>query len=275
MDFTTAGNTMPPTKKGLTFSTEKKQSGAMVLLYAVGGFGKTTFAAYAPNAVMIYADLEDGIETLVNQGSVPNLPRASCSNWDELMTTLDALYMDGCEYDYLVLDSLGRFEHMLFERVCLKEYGGDWGDSGFNGFGGRGKRGALGEWTNLMTKLQRIRAKGTNIIMLSHAKIQEFKNPRAESFGQYGPNLFKENYDVTYGVVDTVLFGNFDIDVKKDAKGKLIGDGGRKRMLYCEPEAAFSAKNRYGMKNSALPEDPKKMFPFIWGKIQKQEAPNG
>src|SRR5260370_30131879 len=59
-----------------------------IIINGVEGWGKTTLAAYAPDTAIIMAPNENGYETLLSAGLVPNIVRTSVNSWKELLDVL-------------------------------------------------------------------------------------------------------------------------------------------------------------------------------------------
>jgi len=122
------------------------------------------------------------------------------------------------------------------------------------------------EWPAVLSALERTKKR---IVLLSHSKIQNFKNPMGEDFQRYSCDLENTVYDETARWADAVLFGNYLTLVKKDGQ-KAKGIGGTERRLYTERRDSYNAKNRYGM-----PEEidfsevkPEEMYNAIFSYIE-------
>jgi len=92
---------------------------------------------------------------------------------------------------------------------------GERGEKGFGCFQ-RGFEAALPFWREMLNKIDRLRTeRGMRFIGLAHANIGNFKNPEAEDFGRYVPNLDKRTWAATSQWADAVLFSNYHITAAK------------------------------------------------------------
>jgi hypothetical protein len=239
-----------------------------IVLNAVEGFGKTSTAAHAPNPAILMARGESGYLTLLGAKRVPPHPAIMLDSWDETLAMVDSLDEDPQGRQTVVLDALGGFERLCHEKVCKRDFGGDWGEKGFMSFH-KGYHQSVGEWLKLIAKLDRLRERhGIAIIFLSHSLVKSFKNPMGEDFDRYIADCHEKTWGVTHKWADAVLFGNFATVVEKK-DGKTKGIGGTERRLYSERRDAFDAKNRYGMKPAmVLPDSPLGAWTAIWDEIK-------
>jgi hypothetical protein len=243
-----------------------------IVLNAVEGWGKTTFAAHAPKPAMLMSRGETGYETLLsaNVCSVPSVDAARINSWAELLDTLSAIANNpASEYETIVLDALSGYERLCHEHVCARDFGGDWGEKGFGAFQ-KGYDLATNDWDRLLQRLDEINAKGVAILILAHSKIQNFKNPIGPDFDRYVIDAHHKTWGVTHKWADAVLFGRFrtvlDKVDNKGVKGK--GIGGTDRILHCQQSDAWVAKNRYGMPiDIDIPDNPTETYSHIMSYI--------
>ena len=118
-----------------------------------------------------------------------------------------------------MLDALGSFERLCQEHVCARDFGGDWGERGFASYQ-KGYDLAVNDWLQLLHRLDRLHRQGVVILILSHCKINTFKNPLGVDFDRYVSDCHHKTWGVTIRWSDAVLFGNFltIIDDEKRAK---------------------------------------------------------
>lgn len=224
----------------------KTTRGLAVVINAVEGWGKTTLAGNAPDSIIIMAPRETGYQTLFNRGLVPAIPAAAVQTWEQLLATVDNVPPDA---RYLSLDAMGGFERLCHQFVCDRDYKGVWGAKGFDSYK-EGYDVSVGEWLTLLSKLELLQDRGTNIIILSHAKVAPFQNPVGADFSRYVADVHAKTWGVTHKWADAVLFGTFFSVVETRAgkeaevlkKGK--GVGGTSRVLYTQRRDAWDAKNR-------------------------------
>lgn len=221
-----------------------------IVLTAIQGWGKTTMAANSPQPLILMAQGETGYETLLAHNLVPEVPRARVASWPQLLSTLDILIaLKDFPYKTIVFDALGGFERLCHQEVCERDLDGDWGEKGFTGFQ-RGYKMASNDWIQFLQRLDTLRdTHSPDILILSHCKVETFKNPLGTDYDRYISNVNKVTWDLTNEWVDVVLFCNFysvvDARGKRPTKGK--GIGGKTRVIYTEHRDAYDAKNRHNL----------------------------
>ena len=215
---------------------------------------------------MLLARGESGYETLVSSGRAPLHDWATLNTWDELTGLLDGIASGEKVYDVLGIDALAGAERLLHEHVCQKEFRGEWGEKGFMSFH-KGYEMALVPLNTLLAQLDRIRARGTHVVLLSHCKIRTFKNPDGEDFDRWVSDAHEKTFNMVHRWSDAVLFGTFRAIVdetggKRSGKKKGIGQGDR--VLYTVHTDSRDAKNRFGMPPELdIPNDPMQIWPTI------------
>lgn len=263
------GSVAAPTTKAVAPTLGRLTGTALpprIVLNGVEGFGKTTFAAHAPAPAILMARGETGYKTLLDAGRAPDVDATTIQDWDGLLALLDSLAAgESIPYQTLALDAGGGFERLMHERVCARDFGGDWGERGFASFQ-KGYDLAVTDWLGMLQRLDKIHARGVCIVILSHCKVRGFKNPMGSDYERYASDLHEKTWAATHKWADAVLFGTFltivdKVNAKSD-KGK--GIGGAIRMVYTERRDAYDAKNRYGMPPEIeLPADPAAMWSTI------------
>ena len=235
-----------------------------LVLYAVPGWGKTSTAAYATNPAILMAEKEQGYLTLLGAGRVPDVPRATVSGWRELMCQIEEVAeADDPPCNILALDVLGAFESYCHEYVCRSKFNGDW--SKFIAYRKGYREAANTAWDELFSALDRVKANGVHVLMLSHHKVQKTRDPMTEEYAVSAPKVEKESADRVVEWADAVLFGTYSINTE-DGKA----EGGSQRLLYCKNHAAHVAKNRFGMPEMIrVPEDPSQNWQVIRDAIKE------
>lgn len=267
------GNTTSPSadvgKIPVLEKIEPKFLPPRIILNAVEAFGKTSCGAYAPSPAILMAKGETGYETLLGAGSVPSVPTVRLETWEQTLALVSNLAKNSSSYKTLVLDAMSGFERMCHEYVCQTQFKGDWGDKGFMGYH-KGYDLSIGEWIKLLGYLDAIHDQGICILMTSHCRIKNFKNPLGPDFDRFESDVHPKTWDVTKRNVDAVFFGNFVTIVDED-KGshRKRGIGRTDRVVYTTRRDAFDAKNRYGMDDEIdIPDDPAKIWPTLWEAIK-------
>ena len=246
--------------------------GSMAMVFmGVEGFGKTTFAANAPKPAILMARGEAGFRTLRQRELVPDCDAVELETWDETLRMVDSLA--DLDNQTVVLDALGGFERLCHEHVCRRDFAGDWGEKGFQAFM-RGYDIAVADWLNLISRLDRLRAKrGVNVVLLSHVKVKNFKNPDGADFDRYTSDCHEKTWSVTHKWADAVLFGKFVTVTQKEGKfGRAKGIGGTERVIYTQRRDAWDAKNRYSLPEQIEVGGPSDMWPTVWSAIRGESS---
>ena len=217
-----------------------------ITIYGVGGVGKTTFAAGAPNPIFLYT--EEGQGTLDTARFEPNPGDPVIRSWGQLLECVAALYEGEHDYQTLVLDSLDFAEPLLWQHTAQKHNKDDIEAFGY----GKGYVYAVDEARPLFDGLDALRNdRGMGIIIIAHSDTVKFEDPEAATYDTYDLRLHKRLAAFVDYWSDAVLFANYKSHVVKDKesfnKERIRGVGSGERVLYTEKRPAFRAKNRYGL----------------------------
>lgn len=219
-----------------------------VLLYGVEGIGKSTFGGDAPSAVFLGA--EDGTSEL----DVSRLPPVS--TWSGVIELLDLLRTDPHTYRTLVVDTLDWLEPLVWTHVCAtKADKAGQKHKSIEDYGyGAGYAYAVEVWRDFLARLDALRAKGMNIILIAHSHVKQFKNPEGEDFDRYEPKIHKLATALISEWCDAMMFAQLETLTAKSGAGITARHKGVSgaRLLFTERRAAFAAKNRYSLPE-ALP----------------------
>ncbi len=222
------------------------------VLHGVEGWGKTSFAAQTVKPIFLETKGETGLETLVDNGRLPEVPHfPELQTWSDVLAAIDFLSVGEHNFRTLALDTLNGAERLCHEHVCARDFGGDWTEKGFIGYQ-RGPEVALADWREFLAKLDTLRAtRRMAIMLLCHTKVQTFKNPEGPDYDRYQPDCNTKTWSLTHKWADVVLFGNYEVTIVGGSTGdnakKGKGKGGQRRMLYTERHASYDAKNRLGL----------------------------
>jgi hypothetical protein len=227
------------------------------MISAVPGWGKTTMGSYAPSPAIIMSRGETGYLTLLEHGSVPDVPRVEASTWAETLAAADLLASGSVDFETLVLDAAGGFERLCHEEVCRRDFGNDWGEKGFGSFQ-KGFDVAVSDWLQLLQKLEVLWKQGKGIILLSHSAVRGFKNPAGPDFDRWVSSMHPKTEQVLGQWLDAFLFGTFLTVVQEDKKTRRAkGIGGQSRVLHTQHSDAIVCKNRFGLPPEIdIPDDP-------------------
>jgi len=209
--------------------------------------GKTSLAAQAKNPFFLMSHGEVGLETLIDHGQLPTVPHLpELKSWLDLIEAIQALTDAEHSFDTLVLDTMNGFESMLYEYICHRDYGGEWGKKGFMNFQ-EGFRTSTPVWKEMLRKLDTLREKrDMSVIGLCHTEVKSFKNPAGQDYDQYRPQLHTDQWGALHKCADLIGFINTVVVVDEDG-ARAKGKGGTERWMYCQNSAAAVAGNRLGM----------------------------
>jgi len=205
-----------------------------ILIYGVGGVGKSTFLAEAPKPIFI--DTQDGTSRL----SVARFPRPTC--WQDVLDAIEELTVGQHSFSTLAMDLLDDLEALIWAHICKRD-----GQDNIEGYGyGKGYKVALDEWRGLLARLERLRReKGMTIGFVAHSSIRPFKNPEGEDYDRYGLQIHEQAAGLLRGWCDTVLFARHETVLKTDPKKKRTrGISTGTRVIQTVETAAYYAKNR-------------------------------
>ena len=220
-------------------------------LHAREGWGKTSFAAQAPKPIFFQTRGETGLDTLIENGQLPDTPHLpEIQSWEDLCAGLRFLTEEDHPFRTLVLDTVNGAERLLYEYVCRTQFNNDWTDRGFMGYM-RGYEVSLADWRMFLNALDELRKRRKmTIFFLIHTKIKTFKNPEGSDYDRWAPDMHEKCWGLTHKWLDCVLFGNFEVTVKganNDVTKKGKAAETTFRVLYTQQRPAFDAKNRMGL----------------------------
>lgn len=208
-----------------------------VILYSTDGLGKSTFASNAPSPIFIGA--EDGTAQL----DVSRMP--DIASWRDIIECVDELANAEHDFKSIVLDTADWAEPLCWEHVAKAANKPTVQDMPY----GRGYDAALDQWRLLLSKFERARARGMNIIILAHAVVRTFKNPVADvgDFDRYEMRTHQKASGLLREWADIVLFGNYETFSVTDEKKRTRGISSGARVIHTQRTAAWDAKNRHDL----------------------------
>lgn len=257
--------------KALIQRTAKRRADS-ILLYAVPGWGKTTFASYMANALFCMCKGDTGLLTLLANGLVPEtdyLPVAE--TWEDLNGYLDEIASNAMGHRTLVIDT--GWERLMHESVCAHRFDGDWGEKGFTGYQRGYDIAARFDLRSFLARLDRIRNnQGVTTVLLAHCVVKPKPNPSGENFQAFMADLHEKTFGLVNGWAEMVLFGNY---YRITTEGKRQKESTKKqvRVLYTEETTAFAAKNRHGLPPEIyMPDNPAGMVDTFRAELKKAMA---
>ncbi len=236
-----------PALKNVT--TKSKGLPNRALLHAVQKWGKTSFAAMAPSPIFLCTRGEDGLETLIKAGQLPETAHfpETFQTFNHLMLALDELILEEHSYKTCVIDTFNGAERLIIEHLVQTKFNNDY--EKFDAYG-RGAKFMAEPVYELLKKLDGLRSQmNMGIILLAHSQVKTFQNPEGPNYDRWEPVLMKETWAIVDRWVDMILFGTFETFAEKERKTdiKVKATGGQTRLIHTERSAAFDAGNRYGL----------------------------
>ncbi len=215
-----------------------------ILIYGVGGVGKSTFLAESPSPIFI--DTQDGTKRL----NVGRFPRPE--KWEDVLDAIDELTIENHPYKTLAIDLVDDVESMIWAHICKRDGQANVEEYGF----GKGYKVALNEWRLLLSRIERLRREKSMAVMFAaHSLVKTFKNPEGEDYDRYNMQIHDQAAGVLRGWCDTVLFARHETVLKTDTKKKRTrGISTGARLIQTVETAAYYAKNRDNLPDT-LPLD--------------------
>lgn len=247
----------------MKISKGKKKQAVRVVLYGTEGIGKTTLAAHFPKPLFI--DVEQGSYQI-------DVERFDgITTWADVLEAISYVEQNPDSCKTLVLDTADKAEQMLVEQILkenkassIETVGGGYG-KGYTMLQERFQK-------ELLFALDRIIAKGINVVICAHSIVRTITLPDADPYDHYELKCSKKVSPLLKEWADILAFCDYKISVVTDGgKGKAKGSG--KRMIHFTHKPTYDAKNRYG-----LPDDAEMSYdvlrPVIDGQIEVQPEKN-
>lgn len=217
---------------------EPRKTGRRVAFMADPGWGKTAFAASAPNPLFIQCERDDDILSHVDAFPF-------CKTTDDVLQCFRDLIKEGVgDYQTIVVDSASQYMEIGHDELC-KEM--NWGAINHLGFGKGEGAAAMRFAVPLMKAAECLQEKfpEVNVIMLCHTTVANIKNPDGSDYGRrtLSPDKWSAQpftarcTEVFYGTTDVVYTGG------KEGKGATAISAGE-RIIKTRGVPALDAKNR-------------------------------
>jgi hypothetical protein len=212
-----------------------------IIIYGMGGVGKTTFAASAPDVVFLSAENGHGF---VKGKTVSSFPIAK--SYHDVLDALDSLVSEQHQFRSLAIDSIDWVQSLCERQVAIDKRAKSFGEIGW----GEGPKLVADKMSALLDKLQLLSDSGMIVVIIGHAQIKSFKDPERDAYDRYSMKLHKDVNDKLMEWCDVQAFANWDTDVKQSGGGfnkYNRGISSSSRYLHCDRSAAYDAKNRMGL----------------------------
>ena len=198
------------------------------------GVGKTTFAANAPNVVIIAC--EQGADAL----PVRRLPtEGKCESWEEVLHAVEVA-SNPESVDWIAIDTVTAAHQLASEHVCKRDFDGIWtsqrGQAGYNAFA-QGARTTAVEFRRLIDALYRAWQQGIGILMLCHTGMIKCANALGADYYAFAGEMEKQTWQLICSWADQVGHACKDERaIKRDGetKHKLTSLGTERWLVYDE-----------------------------------------
>lgn len=211
-----------------------------VVIYGGHGIGKSTLASQFPNPIFI--STEDGLDSL----DVTSFPKAT--NIKDVVDSIKTLIKEDHDFKTVVVDSVDWLVEPLI--VSNVESSHEAKDLAY----GKGQMLVAEEFREILQGLDVLRHKrGMNVVLIAHAAVVKFEDPRTEPYDRYQPKLPNRCNALLQEWADVIAFAAFKVIIRKSDTGfnnqKTRGVTTGERLLHFVENPAYAAKNRYGCPN--------------------------
>ncbi|MGB4589001.1 MAG: ATP-binding protein [Clostridiaceae bacterium] len=211
-----------------------------IVLYAVEGIGKSTFASQAPGVLFI--DTEDSTAHM----DVARFDRPS--SWTMLQQQVAYVKSHPGICQTLAVDTADWAEKLAIQHIVSGAK-----KTGIEDFGyGKGYTYLEEEFGKFLNSLQNLIEIGINIIVVAHAEIKKVEQPEeVGGYDHWQMKLEKKTMPLLKEWADILLFANYktmviNVDNQGATKGKNIAQG-NKRIMYTTRSPWWDAKNRHDL----------------------------
>jgi hypothetical protein len=214
----------------------KQQVPPRICIYGGHGIGKSTLASQFPNPIFI--STEDGIDNL----DVTSFPKAQ--KIDDVVNSIKTLIKEEHNFKTVVIDSVDwLIEPLITSNV---ENNHDAKDLAY----GKGQMMVAEEFREILQGMDVLRTKrNMNVVLIAHAAVVKFEDPRTEPYDRYQPKLANRCNALLQEWADVLAFAAFKVIIKKSDAGfnkdKTRGVTTGERLLHFVENPAYAAKNRY------------------------------
>lgn len=207
-----------------------------ICIYGGHGIGKSTLASQFPNPIFI--STEDGLDSL----DVTSFPKAQ--NVTDVVNSIKTLIKEDHEFGTVVIDSVDWLVEPLITSNVEENHEAK--DLAY----GKGQMLIAEEFREILQGLDVLRHKRRmNIVLIAHAAVVRFEDPRTEPYDRYQPKLPNRCNALLQEWCDVLAFAAFKVIIRKSDTGfnnqKTRGVTTGERLLHFVDNPAYAAKNRY------------------------------
>jgi len=193
-----------------------------ILIYATSKWGKSTFASQMED--VLFLATEPGLNHL----EVFQVP---IKNWEELLAALGELAAGKHPFKTVCIDTVDNAYRFCVEHVLRKLGVEHESDAPF----GKAYAGVIAEFHRVLTKLAQL---PYGLVLISHAQEKEFET-RTGKVTRTIPTLPSRAREVVLGLVDVILFGDFERQPAPEGKSPTY-----RRVLRTRPGLHYEAGDR-------------------------------
>ncbi len=207
-----------------------------ICIYGGHGIGKSTLASQFPNPIFI--STEDGLDSL----DVTSFPRAAHVN--EVVESIKTLIKEDHDFKTIVIDSVDWLVEPLITGNVESSHEAK--DLAY----GKSQMFVAEEFREILQGLDVLRLKrNMNVVLIAHASVVKFEDPRTEPYDRYQPKLPNRCNALLMEWADLLAFAAFKVIIRKSDTGfnntKSRGVTTGERLLHFVENPAFVAKNRF------------------------------
>jgi len=238
----------------------KRDEPRKLVLNGTPGCGKSSFVAgWSGSSGMpapLILDFENGLKD-IDCHSIPFFSKTGKTYQDLMQTLSEIKSEENLPYHTLGLDSIDWLERdLIWPAVCKMKGVRSVEDIPY----GKGYFEASQLFKALLDLLDQIRLeKNVMIVLISHAKIARFEDPRTEAYDRYVSQCNRHVAGLMLEWADEFGFCTFKVNTLKEEKGfnksRVRGLGSGERVMYCTEQPSHIAKNRANLPNE---------LPFTW-----------
>jgi hypothetical protein len=207
-----------------------------MVIYGGHGIGKSTLASQFPNPIFI--STEDGLDSL----DVTSFPKAT--HIKDVVESIKTLIKEDHDFQTVAIDSVDWLVEPLI--VGNVEATHEAKDLAY----GKGQMLVAEEFREILQGLDVLRVKrNMNVVLIAHAAVVKFEDPRTEPYDRYQPKLPNRCNALLQEWADVIAFAAFKVIIRKSDSGfnkeKTRGVTTGERLLHFVENPAYAAKNRY------------------------------
>lgn len=211
------------------------------MIHGMGGVGKSSFAASCPKP--FFLDTEGSTEDM-------DVSRAEPETFSQLMEYLTLFYTTENEYKTVVLDTVDWAERMAQKEVCDNHNIEALSQLDY----GRGYDEVNHMMQRVASALSAIQKQGKIVIVLAHSEIVKYSNPLGTNYDIIRIKMRDKTSDMFRELVKLIGYMHRPVltSIDKKAGGfqeKIRAINSYEPVISCVPNAAYDAKNRFGIKN--------------------------